>query len=181
MGLFGSKEQPATAPQLHLTSYFVPQEQERAFSEAHKDEDNLIHLELTEKLQLSHDTYRFTFKLPKDTYVTGLPVGGHLMFHFDDPASGETVSRKYTPISTVNEKGKVAFVIKVYQPTTEFPQGGQMSQYLANLKVGDKVQMEGPKGLLFYEGQGNFKLRSKPITKTKIGMIAGGTGITPCY
>jgi len=42
--------------------------------------------------------------------------------------------------------------------------------------------MEGPKGRLKYEGQGNFVITKKPVTgKTKIGLIAGGTGITPCY
>jgi ferredoxin-NADP reductase len=49
------------------------------------------------------------------------------------------------------------------------------------MKVGDKVKMEGPKGLLFYKGNGNWELRKKPIRKTKLGLIAGGTGITPCY
>lgn len=41
--------------------------------------------------------------------------------------------------------------------------------------------MEGPKGLLFYLGDGDFALRKNPIKKTKIGLIAGGTGITPCF
>lgn len=41
--------------------------------------------------------------------------------------------------------------------------------------------MEGPKGLLFYFGDGDFALRKNPIKKTKIGLIAGGTGITPCF
>jgi len=42
--------------------------------------------------------------------------------------------------------------------------------------------MEGPKGRLKYEGLGNFVITKKPVTgKTKIGLIAGGTGITPCY
>ena len=49
------------------------------------------------------------------------------------------------------------------------------------MKVGEKIKMEGPKGLLFYEGHGNFLLRRKPIVKRKIGLIAGGTGITPCF
>lgn len=82
-----------------------------------------------------------------------------MFFHFTDPSLGEPVSRKYTPVSTVNEKGKVAFVIKVYHPNTEFPQGGAMSVYLSKLNVGDKLKIEGPKGLLFYEGSGNFKLK----------------------
>ena len=56
-----------------------------------------------------------------------------------------------------------------------------MSLHLSKMHIGDKINMEGPKGLLFYQGDGNFLLRKKPIKKTKIGLIAGGTGITPCF
>jgi NAD(P)H-flavin reductase len=41
--------------------------------------------------------------------------------------------------------------------------------------------MEGPKGLLFYRGHGNFELKKNLMRKSKIGLIAGGTGLTPCY
>lgn len=41
--------------------------------------------------------------------------------------------------------------------------------------------MEGPKGLLVYKGNGNFLLKKKIMKKTKVGFIAGGTGITPCF
>lgn len=109
----------------------------------------------------------------------GLPVGGHLFFHVEE--GGETFSRKYTPTSVVNERGKIEFVIKAYNPCDEFPKGGKVSVYLSNMKIGDKIKMEGPKGLLFYYGNGNFELRKKPLKKTKVGLIAGGTGITPCY
>lgn len=47
------------------------------------------------------------------------------------------------------------------------------------MRIGDKIKMEGPKGLLSYEGNGKFLIRKKPVLKTKIGLIAGGTGITP--
>ena len=64
----------------------------------------------------------------------GLPVGGHIFFHMPDPKDptdlDKVVSRKYTPISLVNEKGKIEFVIKVYRACDEFPSGGVMSQYL---------------------------------------------------
>lgn len=49
------------------------------------------------------------------------------------------------------------------------------------MRPGDKILMEGPKGLLAYQGHGNFLIRKKPAKKTKIGLIAGGTGITPCF
>lgn len=48
------------------------------------------------------------------------------------------------------------------------------------MEVGGKQRMEGPKGLLEYKGFGNFVIKKKAVKKTKIGLIAGGTGITPC-
>jgi hypothetical protein len=41
--------------------------------------------------------------------------------------------------------------------------------------------INGPKGRLIYEGFGKFKLGGKPVQKKTIGLISGGTGITPCY
>ena len=36
-------------------------------------------------------------------------------------------------------------------------------------------------GLLNYMGFGNFVIKKKPVKKTKVGIIAGGTGLTPCF
>ena len=49
------------------------------------------------------------------------------------------------------------------------------------MEPGDSMLMEGPKGRLAYEGFGNFVITKKSVKKTRIGMVAGGTGITPCY
>ncbi len=58
-----------------------------------------------------------------------------------------------------------------------------MSQHLNSLKIGDTILMQGPKGHLEYLGKGSFTITKRgEITqyrKKKIGMIAGGTGITP--
>ncbi|CAO2636977.1 NADH-cytochrome b5 reductase 1 [Lemmus lemmus] len=60
-----------------------------------------------------------------------------------------------------------------------------MSQYLDSLKIGDVVEFRGPSGLLSYAGKGNFHIqpnkKSPPELRVakKLGMIAGGTGITP--
>lgn len=41
--------------------------------------------------------------------------------------------------------------------------------------------MEGPFGTLNYTGFGTFLLKKKPIRKSKIGLVAAGTGITPIF
>ncbi len=58
--------------------------------------------------------------------------------------------------------------------------GGKMSQYLGSTKVGDNVDISGPWGMNEYMGPGALKAGSKNFTGlTHIGMMAGGTGITP--
>ena len=97
----------------------------------------------------------------------GLHVGGHVLFKATFPTSehpeGELVTRKYTPISQVHEKGVVEFPIKIYRRNVhpKFPEGGKMTQYLETLKIGDKVEIEGPRGSLEYLGKGNFKINDK--------------------
>lgn len=49
------------------------------------------------------------------------------------------------------------------------------------MKIGDEMLMEGPKGRLAYQGFGKFLINRQILQKKKIGMVAGGTGITPCY
>ena len=60
-----------------------------------------------------------------------------------------------------------------------------MSQHLESLKLGDTILMKGPKGHLTYKGRGSFTIAKRrdevpqAYTKKRIGMVAGGTGITP--
>lgn len=72
------------------------------------------------------------------------------------------VVRSYTPITLDDTKGHFDLLVKTY------PQGNA-SQYLASLKIGDKARFRGPKGKFLY----------RPNMAEEIGMIAGGTGITP--
>lgn len=62
-----------------------------------------------------------------------------------------------------------------------------MSRYLDSLSVGDKVDFKGPIGRLRYFGEGNFGIvydKDTPEVNVKyknVGMVAGGSGITPLY
>jgi len=96
---------------------------------------------------------------------------------------GELVYRKYTPISDVRNEGYVDFVIKVYRKNVHprFPEGGVMTQYLETLNNGDTMAMQGPAGRLTYLGYGNFRISNTQVRKTRIGCVAGGSGITPVY
>jgi cytochrome-b5 reductase len=141
---------------------------------------------LVRKDILSHDTRKFTFLLPSSNHVLGLPIGQHVSLSFTDKKTGKAVQRSYTPVESPH--GEVCLVIKVYRPAPpKFPDGGLMSQHLDDLKIGETILMKGPKGHMnwFQSGKpGTFEV--KPLGKPKqeryceqIGMIAGGTGITP--
>lgn len=135
--------------------------------------------------KLNFNFFRFDF--PDANMEFGLPIGGHVFFYatVQDPETGkeEEIARKYTPTSEVHQKGYCEFIIKIYRAgeNPRFPHGGKMTQYLERMQVGKHLKMEGPKGRLSYSGCGNFYINKKYTIKKKIGMIAGGSGITPMF
>ena len=54
-----------------------------------------------------------------------------------------------------------------------------MSQYLDTRKVGDTIDVSGPWGTHEYVGRGKMMSGKKEHKFKKLGMMAGGTGITP--
>lgn len=142
-------------------------------------------LKLIDREEVSHDTRRFRFALPSMDHILGLPVGQHI--YLSARIDGSLVIRPYTPVSSDDDKGYMDLVIKVYfkDVNPKFPAGGKMSQYLNNMEIGDYIDVRGPSGLLVYDGCGQFKIRAdkksepKTVTAKRVGMIAGGTGITP--
>merc|ERR1712000_58776 len=151
---------------------------------------------LAEKIELSHDTRLFRFRLPTADTVLGLPIGKHFKIHCpnavgseegkwngrEDPEAGkEEIHRSYTPTSSDDDLGHFDLVVKVYKSgvVERFPDGGKASQYLDTLKVGDEINLTGPFGLVEYKGKGLLENKRKPIQVKNIGMVAGGTGITP--
>uniref|UniRef100_A0A3Q4AW69 NADH-cytochrome b5 reductase n=1 Tax=Mola mola TaxID=94237 RepID=A0A3Q4AW69_MOLML len=142
-------------------------------------------LRLIDKQIVSHDTRKFRFALPSPEHVLGLPIGQHI--YLSVKIDGKLVVRPYTPVSSDEDKGFVDLVVKVYFKDVhpKFPEGGKMSQYLESIKINDTIDFRGPSGLLVYKGKGVFAIqadkKSPAETKTAkhLGLIAGGTGITP--
>lgn len=156
------------------------------------DKDKYVPFKLIEKEEISSDVRKFRFALQSRSHILGLPIGQHITFKYTEKVKNEEgelverdVIRSYTPTTSNDEVGYVDFVIKVYFPLEpRFPKGGEMSQHLNNLKIGDTMLMKGPKGHLDYQGRGQFTITKPRVGKTsykkrKIGMVAGGTGITP--
>ncbi|KAF4982826.1 hypothetical protein FZEAL_1618 [Fusarium zealandicum] len=120
-------------------------------------------LPLTEKELIAPNVYRLVFTLPTPTTVLGLPIGQHLAIKAD--VNGKSINRSYTPISNNSDLGTLELVIRCY------PDGQLTGNYLANLQVGEEALFRGPKGSMRYQRG----------LCTKIGMLAGGTGITPMF
>ena len=73
------------------------------------------------------------------------------------------VIRSYTPVSKPEEEGYFELLMKRYTY-------GKMSTHLFNLRIGDTLDMRGPVGRFKY----------KPDMYDTIGLVCGGTGLTPC-
>ncbi|KAL3452812.1 NADH-cytochrome b5 reductase 1 [Aspergillus insuetus] len=117
---------------------------------------------LKEKNDISHNVTIYRFALPRPTDILGLPIGQHISLAATIEGQPKEVVRSYTPISSDNEVGYFDLLVKAY------PQGN-ISKYLTTLNVGDTMKVRGPKGAMVYT----------PNMCRHIGMIAGGTGITP--
>ncbi|PLN81826.1 NADH-cytochrome b5 reductase [Aspergillus taichungensis] len=117
---------------------------------------------LKEKNEISHNVAIYRFALPQPTDILGLPIGQHISLAATIEGQPKEVVRSYTPISSDNEAGYFDLLVKAY------PQGN-ISKYLTTLKLGQTLKVRGPKGAMVYT----------PNMCRHIGMIAGGTGITP--
>jgi len=121
---------------------------------------------VTEIEQLSHDTKRFRFALPEGESLN-LPLGGHVQVQMQ--IGTEIRKKPYTPITGNNAHGYFDLVIKTYEQ-------GKISKAFHQLSLGDTVS--------FKALHGRFKYTPCEKNQTpaqQIGMIAGGTGITPMY
>ncbi|KAH0609935.1 uncharacterized protein H6S33_012481 [Morchella sextelata] len=116
--------------------------------------------ELAETIAVSHNVGIYRFNLPRANDILGLPIGQHVSIAAT--IDGKEIVRSYTPISSDVDKGQFSLLIKSY-PT------GNISKYIAGLKVGQTIRVKGPKGHFHY----------RPNLVRAFGMIAGGTGITP--
>ncbi|EON65632.1 NADH-cytochrome b5 reductase 1 [Coniosporium apollinis CBS 100218] len=118
--------------------------------------------ELKEKTIISHNVAIYRFGLPRPIDILGLPIGQHISVAATIAGQPKEVVRSYTPISSDENSGYFDLLIKSY-PT------GNISKHMASLMVGQAMKVKGPKGAMVYT----------PNMVRHLGMIAGGTGITP--
>uniref|UniRef100_A0A7S1PRL3 NADH-cytochrome b5 reductase n=1 Tax=Neobodo designis TaxID=312471 RepID=A0A7S1PRL3_NEODS len=111
----------------------------------------------------SHDTRRFIFALDDPQQEFHLPIASCIVCKFTD-ADGKDVVRPYTPTSVNGAKGHFELVVKRYAKS-------KMGTHLFQMRPGETLDMKGP----------FVKFEYAPGKFDHIGMVAGGTGITPMY
>lgn len=136
-------------------------------------------IKLVDKEIISHDSRIFHFELEHPDQTTGLPVGKHFFIRSKD-SKGSLVMRAYTPKSNHKVKGKLEVLVKIYFPQGNIP-GGRMTTILENMDTGTHIEIKGPTGEFEYLSKGEFLFNNKQGKVDSFLMIAGGSGITPCY
>ncbi|CAG8639560.1 9284_t:CDS:2 [Paraglomus occultum] len=124
---------------------------------------------LIEKISVSHNVALYRFGLPHPEDFLGLPIGQRSKKYLNRQhisvqaeIGGKSVQRSYTPTSSDDDLGHFDLLIKTYP-------SGIISKHIAELKIGDQINVKGPKGQFKYA----------PGLVRAMGMVAGGTGITP--
>merc|ERR1719161_2787243 len=118
---------------------------------------------LLSKISIAPDVRVLTFDLGNKSKSLGLSTCACLLVSGGADAAGNPVVRPYTPVSTNSMLGKFELMVKIYPD-------GILSRHLDTLEIGQTVD--------FKHIPANVKIQY-PFGKRRIGMIVGGTGITP--
>jgi cytochrome-b5 reductase len=109
---------------------------------------------------LTHDTKKYTVDMPADHRL----VVATVMMIEVPTEGGKRVARPYTPTSSVRARTHMEFIIKAYP-------AGVVSKAMDGLREGEEISLKGP----------FVKYAYQPNKWESIGLLAGGTGITPMY
>ncbi|KAK4216551.1 NADH-cytochrome b5 reductase 2 [Rhypophila decipiens] len=127
-------------------------------------DQGFVSLLLEDVETVNHNTKLFRFKLPEDDMVSGVTVTSAILTKFKPNNADKPVIRPYTPISDEDTVGHMDLLVKKYP-------NGPMSTHLHDMVPGQRLEIKGP-------------LPKYPWSANKhqhIGLIAGGTGITPMF
>lgn len=132
------------------------------------DPKNFVSFKIKKVEPYNHNTAKFVLELP-DNQASLMPVTSCVYLRAANPddlkdQDGKPVMRPYTPISTSDAKGEFVFLVKKYET-------GLASKYIHTLKEGDSLAVKGPIAKFLW----------KTNQFEQVGMIAGGSGITPMY
>jgi len=113
---------------------------------------------------VGQNVHKVTLDFPNKTDILGMTTAGMLMVEGDKRDGSGATARPYTPVSRNDTVGKLELIVKNY------PEVGNVSSHIAKAVVGSTLSVKG----CF------TKIAVKPNKWKKVGMVAGGSGITPC-
>ncbi len=148
----------ATSP---VSASAAPAATSTAASPSGLNPKEFVPLRVRDVSNYNYNTKIVVLELASPDAELGAPVASFVMAKGSPDAEGKPTARPYTPIST-SVRGELHLLVKVYEQ-------GVVSKHIDHLKAGDSLEIKGPIP----------KMRFTPNLKKKIGMIAGGTGITP--
>lgn len=126
-----------------------------------------MHVPLLKIFPVSESCAVFRFALPDRSKALNLSTCACILAHAE--IGGEKVARPYTPISTNANLGFFDLLVRNYGPTAK------MSHTLHELLPGNET-------IAFSHGPANVKIQASSFIHGQydhIGMLVGGTGITP--
>lgn len=127
--------------------------------------DEFQGVKLMERTKVSPTSFVLKFGLPNESKPMDLSTCACILAKASVENESDPVIRPYTPISTNKQIGSFDLLIKDYGSQ------GKMSKHLCeDISIGDTVE--------FKHIDFNVKLQA-PFKAKKIGMLVGGTGITP--
>lgn len=128
-----------------------------------------VNLRIDQISQETHNSRRFTVALPNGMGDRlNLPITNYVQIRGRNLLDAEQQPvRKYTPVSDSLYDGHIEFVIKHYR-------NGALTPYLFTLHEGDSMEV-----LRGESADRGNTLQYPFAAKTRLAMIAGGTGITP--
>ncbi|KAG5186026.1 hypothetical protein JKP88DRAFT_244121, partial [Tribonema minus] len=137
---------------------------------------------LLSREELTRDVRRFKFALPSKDDRLWLPWGKHLYLALR-PTELDLVVRPYTPVAPIlqeEDDGTFTLVVKIYFPGGGRP-GGELTTLLEKLPVGGEAEVRGPDGKIAYLGNQTFEVQAHYLHATRLNLVCGGTGVTPCF
>jgi cytochrome-b5 reductase len=167
VNIFAKKSDPTLKPSTKvLQDISTGLQREERESESVVKEDSVLNIakfrqfKVLKVIKVNYNTKIIRFELPPGGTL-GLSIGRHVSVRGE--VDGNHVIRPYTPISKPDQSGYFDLLVKKYD-------NGKLSPFIHALKVGSSLDIRGPTGRYRYQ-KNAFK---------RIGLIAGGSGLTPC-
>ena len=120
-------------------------------------------LKVKRNVKLSPNVHKVTVALPTPTDTLGMTVAGMLMVEGPKRDGSGVVARPYTPVTRDDVTGYMQLVVKDYDE-------GNVSSHICSRNPGDELKVKG----CF------TKIKVEANKWKRVGMVAGGSGLTPC-